>query len=1092
MRLNPESIPVLEAVTRLGLAVSAVTLVPCALLIALSRFATWQPHWLEAVVLFGLPAACVPVFALQASSRWRNHWWAGLVALAACWFLLSPYVTANGRWIVGYPARSLAAEIELLVQGHFAWSPYRGAWAVTAAVAAIAAVSILTWYAMLVLQWIGDRAAARAPAAPVAKLADAEWASRAEVLRRYSTDGGIVLGEITDPRGRDQFDPDDQESWGRQGKGRLITLDPSKGNAHTLVFSGSGSYKTAGVAIPNALTYTGPLVIIDPKGEIHDLTAPVREARGRKPWRITVDAGLDPIKLLTTVRPKDGGVFSDIAEWLLPTTGVDKSDGSAFFHQKSVRLLGSLLAHLHFAKKGGNLFAASNRILSLSTEAALRQDLQKAAAKYKGKEDFDYIANGLAEVAKTEERQLSGVVATVANGLDWAGKSSMRGFLESEDSGDVLLARLLDPKTDVYITISTPIIQAVPGIARALVGALVRAIRDSTPATTPRDELPHRLFIIDEARAMRRMDYLVGVRDEGRAHGIHLMQIFQSYQQLVESYGSAGAGAWENSVDAVVIGPVTNANQAMALSRMVGQKTVTTSSSARQRSSQLFMPFSGSSGSSETTQIRETDLIRPAELRQLPPEAAIILAPGTPPILASKAIWFTRPEMQALVQDAFARQAPDEDGVAPGSEDVSVSPPAEDGAESVDAAPLPADYAGEPSPNPPTDSSAPRESADSLDGAAEEGRVQGSADSGDEPDASPAGPRQDEVARRDEEAETPDLGPAPDEKVPSVSVVSTEQADDPDAEDRSEAEIAASEEDEAHSPSEHARPEADSEFEDASVSADGPETTDKAASRPSIAPAATGRDAAAWALAQGWRVDPGEADGATVPAGASEDKAASSDEEAADSAAGEPVAVAEVSRQDQATHRAEEIEPPDPGPSPDARVSSVSEASAEQAGDRDAEDPSEAAIVAAESDADHSSNEHALPEADMEFQDEGTSSEEEVANSGEESVSSAASDIDPDLGAAIVNRAIYDSLVTRAASLKSSEVVGQVLAAPSVEVPPGTQPRVIPPDVLGEGVEHTDVWSLVFVPDDGRSPVYRILFDKKGAILGRAGPYHRA
>ena len=1088
MRLNPESIPVLEAGTRLGLAVSAVTLVPCALLIALSRFATWQPHWLEAVVLFGLPAACVPVFALQAGPRWRNHWWAGLVALAACWFLLSPYVTANGRWIVGYPARSLAAEIELLVQGHFAWSPYRGAWAVTAAVAAVAAVSILTWYAMLVLQWIGDRAAARAPAAPVAKLGDAAWASRAEVLRRYSTDGGIVLGEITDPRGGDQFDPDDQESWGRQGKGRLITLDPSKGNAHTLVFSGSGSYKTAGVAIPNALTYAGPLVIIDPKGEIHDLTAPVREARGRKPWRITVDAGLDPIKLLTAVRPDDGGVFSDIAEWLLPTTGVDKSDGSAFFHQKSVRLLGSLLAHLHHSKKKGNLFAVANRILSLSTEAALRRNLQKAAAEYEGKEDFDYIAAGLSEVAKTEERQLSGVVATVANGLDWAGKSSMRGFLESEESGKVLLARLLDAKTDVYITISTPIIQAVPGIARALVGALVRAIRDSTPATTARDKLPHRLFIIDEARAMRRMDYLVGVRDEGRAHGIHLMQIFQSYQQLVESYGSAGAGAWENSVDAVVIGPVTNANQAMALSRMVGQKTVTTSSSARQRSSQLFMPFSGSSGSSETTQIRETDLIRPAELRQLPPEAAIILAPGTPPILASKAIWFTRPEMQTLVEDAFARQTSDKDDVVPGSEDASVSPPAEDGAESVDDASPAADDAGEPAPNTATDSGASRESADSPDGAIEEGKIQAPADLAEESGASSAGPRQ------AEEAEFSGPDPSPDEKVSSVSGVSTEQADEPDVEDWSEAEMAGAGEEAAHSPSEHAGLETGSEFQDVSVSADERETADKAASQPSTAPAATGRDAAAWALAQGWRVDPDEGDGADVPAGASGDERAFSDEEEADSAAGEFVSVAEVSRQDQVLRPGNEADTPDPGPSPDDRDSSVSEASIEQTGDPDEEDQSGVEIAAAANDAEHSSNEHALPEADMEFQDASASvEEEEVADSaGDETVATETPDVDPDLEAVIVNRAVYDSLVTRATSLKSSEVVDRVLADPSVEVPAGTQPRVIGPGVLGKGVEHADAWSLVFVPDDGRSPVHRILFDKDGAIVGRVGPYHRA
>ncbi|MCY3872693.1 MAG: type IV secretory system conjugative DNA transfer family protein [Rhodobacteraceae bacterium] len=1081
MRPILEGIPVLEVSTRLGLAVSAVTLVPCALLIALSRFAPWPPHWLEAVVLFGLPVACVPVFALQASSTWRNHWWAGLVALAACWFLLSPYVTANGQWIVGYPARSLAAEIELLAYGHFAWSPNRGAWAVTAAVAAIAAVSILTWYAMLVLQWIGDRVAARAPAAPVTKLADAEWASRGEVRRRFSTDGGIVLGEITDPRGADQFDPDDQANWGRQGKGRLITLDPSKGNAHTLVFSGSGSYKTAGVAIPNALTYAGPLVIIDPKGEIHDLTAPVREARDRQPWRITVDAGLDAVKLLTAVRPGDGGVFSDIAEWLLPTTGSDKSDSAAFFHQKSVRLLGALLAHLHHAKTKGNLFAAANRILSLSTEAELREDFRAYAETYADKKDCEYIAAGLAEVAKTEERQLSGVVATVANGLDWAGKSSTRGFLESEDDGDALLARLLDAQTDVYIVISTPIIQAVPGIARALIGAIVRAIRDSTPTSTPRDKLPHRLFIIDEARAMRRMDYLVGVRDEGRAHGIHLMQIFQSYQQLVESYGSSGAGAWENSVDAVVIGPVTNANQAVALSRMIGQKTVTTSSSARQRSSQLFMPFSGSSGSSETTQLRETDLIRPAELRQLPPEAAIILAPGTAPILASKAIWFTRPEMQALVQDAWARQSSDKDNEAADSVDDSVSLPAGGGTESVDETSASAKDAREPASNPPSESGPLPEPVDPLDGLVEEGRYQGSADSGSD-NAVPEMPRQDQAARGAEEAETPDPGPSPDDRVFAVSEVSTKQTGDTGAEDQFEAKIGAAEEKETHSPVEHARSGPDGESQDVSASADEPEPADKTPSQPSIAPTATGRDAAAWALAQGWLVDPDETDDAPVSVCCSGDGPTSSEGE-----------VMEMLRQDQAAHAAEEVTILDPGLSPDDGVSSASEAPAEPAGDPDVEDQSEEEIAVVEEDEAHSPREHAHPERVSEFQGASVTAEEKVTDSaGEESVSSATPDVDPDLGAAIVNRAVYDSIVTKATSLKASQVVDQVLADPSVEFPPGTQPRVIPPGVLGSGVEYADFWSLVFVPDDGRSPVHRTLFDKDGTIVGRVGPYHRA
>ena len=1087
-----------------GLAVSAVTLVPGALLVALARFAPWPPHWMEAVVLFGLPAACVPVFALQAGSKWRHHWWAGLFALAACWFLLSPYMTANGRWVFGFPARSLAAEIELLAFGHYAWIPYRGAWAVTAAVAAIAAVSVLTWYAMVALQWIGDLAAARAPAAPVNKLADARWASRGEVRRRFSTEGGIVLGETTAPRKSDEFDPDDPTSWGRQGNGNLITLNPSKGNAHSLIFSGSGSYKTAGIAIPNALTYAGPLVIVDPKGEIHQLTAPVREARKRRPWRISVDEGLDPVKLLTAVRPGDGGVFSDIAEWLLPTTGADKSDGSAFFHQKSVRLLGALLGHLHHAGTEGNLFAAANRVLSLLTEAELRAEFRQAAEMYADLKNCEYIAVGLSEVAKTEERQLSGVIATVANGLDWAGKSSTRGFLESEDDGTDLLARLLDARTDVYIVIPTTTIQAVPGIARALIGALVRAIRDSTPASTPRDKLPHRLFIIDEARAMRRMDYLAGVRDEGRAHGIHLMQIFQSYQQLLECYGRDGAGAWENSVDAVITGPVSDSDQALSLSRMIGRKTVTTSSSARQRSSQLFMPFSGKTGSAETTQLRETELIRPSELRQLPPEASIILAPGTPPILASKAIWFTRPEMQTLVRDARTGTASDGDEADADREDEAVSPAADSGAESVGNGSVSTSNAKKPASNPPKDPVAPSGSADPHDGEIEEGRFQGSAGSG---------------------------------------------VDDAVAGDQFEAEIAAVEEDEVDSPGALARPEPSIRFQEKDGTAGEPESGGKAATQPSVAPNATGKDPEAWALAQGWLVGPDDADDASASAGNPDHGPIFFDEEVMDSADGASTDSAKTPRQDLTASSAPEDASPDPGASADNRVLPVSEVSTGQGGDRAEGDHTEAEIDAVEEGEEHSPGEHALQESDTGLQDERVSADEsETADKGPAQVSispdaagkhsgprsmalgrrvgpvdavdasvpngdsdhgvippdeeardsakddpgaSHAPDVDPGLRASIVNRAVYDSIVTRAVSTQSRPVVEMVLADPSVEVPAGTQARVIPPGTLGSGVDHADIWSLVFVPDDGRSPVHRILFDKDGAIVGRVGPYHR-
>ena len=636
-----------------------LTVVPSVLLTSLEFFAWWKPHWLEPVFLFGLPLVSIPLLALAIPPPLPRHWWREMIFLAAVWYLASPHFTAEDEPSVGSVARAFATGVELMIHGEGVWSsPFRLATFGTASVAVIAAASIAAFHAMAFLYWIEKRARAFAPAKAVNTLSDAAWASRAEVIDRFSNPGGIVLGELTDPRGNTWFDPANPRRWGRQGKGHLITLNPAAGNAHSLVFSGSGSFKTAGIAIPNALTFEGSLIVIDPKSEIHALTGPVRERRGRQTWLVTSEDGLDPIRLLTAACPGDGTVFTSIAEFLLPTSGDDKTDASAFFHAKAVRLLAALLAHLHHLDSTSkdarrtDLFMQANRMLAQAPDS-LKAAFRKAASEHADSEERAFIHVDLAEVANTEERQLSAVTATVANGLAWAGHSSMRGFLASSSAdGRALLDRVLDSKTDIYLAIPTPVLQANPGIARVLIGSLVRVLRDAAGDPKRKEPIGRRLFLIDEARALRRMDTLVAVRDEGRAYGIHLLQIFQSWQQVLECYGHHGAGAWANSVDAMVIGPVLNALQAQELSRMVGRHTVTTYSASRQRSSQSFMPFSGTTGSSESTQLREVDLIQPSELRQLPPEAAIILAVGTAPIMASKAIWFTRADMTKMVEKA--------------------------------------------------------------------------------------------------------------------------------------------------------------------------------------------------------------------------------------------------------------------------------------------------------------------------------------------------------------------------------------------------------------------------------------------------------
>ena len=152
-----------------------------------------------------------------------------------------------------------------------------------------------------------------------ARLADARWATKQEIEREYSAPGGIVLGETTNPRtDSPNFTPKNSKSWGKQGKGRLITLDPEIGNGHVLVVSESSGFKTAGLVIPNLLNYRGPTLTLDPKNYLYGATADARREMGFEPMSISHDDGIDPLRILKPLMDEYPSVFFHLAENLIP------------------------------------------------------------------------------------------------------------------------------------------------------------------------------------------------------------------------------------------------------------------------------------------------------------------------------------------------------------------------------------------------------------------------------------------------------------------------------------------------------------------------------------------------------------------------------------------------------------------------------------------------------------------------------------------------------------------------------------------------------------------------------------------------------
>lgn len=476
-------------------------------------------------------------------------------------------------------------------------------------------------------------------------LPQATWASAADIRNRFTHKGGIVLGEHTDPlEGTPGFDPGRPRTWKRQGKGRLITMDPAQGNGHVIVLAASAGYKTAGVVIPNILHYTDPIVVIDPKGDLYARTRHARDAMGFNPRVIDAQHGFDPFRLIAPLAPQAPSVYLTMARTLMPQSE-RASDISEYFHEMSTTLFAALMAHF-IARNSQNVAQDISKFINREREEVIN-DAREIAERY----DFPFITDELEGLAALDERTFPGVVKGISNKLAYTRFPDIAAYSQSGESGDAHLSAL-DPKTDIYVNFPAQAAEDFSSFPRLLIGAIYVASELIEQPDRPR---ARRLLMIDEARVLGGMSALNTIRDAGRSIGLHLMLIYQSYGQLVKAWGSeAGAAAWMDSCEARAISAVGSSRTAKDIISMLGRRTLRTRVQGSSASNPVMVPMGGSVSTSEQEQIREVSLMSAAALGQLPAHGAIVFTRKSRPILATKAIYFTRKNMQARVKSPDA------------------------------------------------------------------------------------------------------------------------------------------------------------------------------------------------------------------------------------------------------------------------------------------------------------------------------------------------------------------------------------------------------------------------------------------------------
>lgn len=299
------------------------------------------------------------------------------------------------------------------------------------------------------------------------------------------------------------------------GDGSLITIAPP------------GSGKTQCFVLPNMLSWEGPAVVLDVKGEIFEATS---KWRAKNVGPVYKFSPLDPANSqsynpLTFLRDDPDYIWEDarfLADMLIVPSG-----GSDPFWENSARdVVTAAIAYLTQTNPPDQ--RPMSKLMDLMygigwdvMVALLRTNLLVGAMRQSGQALTDMDSKQRDSVLKTAQSSLSA----------WQGERISRVTRKSDwNPLDARAAR-----ATIYMCVNPNEIDSYLSLLRVFIAQHIRMLTSMLP---PRDALPI-LFVLDELPRLRKMPPVDEALNIGRQYGIRLWMFAQSYGQLKESYPNA-------------------------------------------------------------------------------------------------------------------------------------------------------------------------------------------------------------------------------------------------------------------------------------------------------------------------------------------------------------------------------------------------------------------------------------------------------------------------------------------------------------------------------------------------------------------------
>lgn len=362
---------------------------------------------------------------------------------------------------------------------------------------------------------------------------------------------------------------------------------------HLLTVAATGQGKSATQIIANLITYRGSIVVIDPKGELYDITGEHRRQFGKvfrlAPLARAGDPPSDhynPLDELGDERER-GNRARRLAEMLIVRQSDKGAAESAYFENEAINLLVALImAVIEFSELEQNdqdkTLTEVRRILALPLRGdrpSPKDDPKQPAAKAPKVEYFEDALRDLAALGKSRlvrqqlasfanmpEKQLGSFISEINSNLAFL--DGHVGFEEVLSKSDFHFADLAKEPTTVYLTVPFKDMATSFRYLRAMIGQAFGALeeqRDAQQASV--------LFILDEFPALKDMQFMHEAVAQMRSSGAWFWFFVQDIAQLQATYGKHAEVFLSQTDHQIFFGAVNDSHTKKYISTSLGVET---------------------------------------------------------------------------------------------------------------------------------------------------------------------------------------------------------------------------------------------------------------------------------------------------------------------------------------------------------------------------------------------------------------------------------------------------------------------------------------------------------------------------------------